>query len=175
MQKYRPAGLELGLPVLKIKELRQGFCDDSSERCTYNIKPEYFVRDGDVIFSWSGSLLVDFWCGGTCGLNQHIFKVTSNNFDKWFYYAWTNHHLQRFIAIAADRATTMGHIKRDELTKAEVLIPSKKDYDRIGALLEPIYTLIVSKRLESVHLASIRDSLMPKLISGEIDVSDVQF
>lgn len=175
MQKYRPAGLELGLPVLKIKELRQGFCDDSSERCTYNIKPEYLVRDGDVIFSWSGSLLVDFWCGGTCGLNQHIFKVTSNNFDKWFYYAWTNHHLQRFIAIAADRATTMGHIKRDELTKAEVLIPSKKDYDRIGALLEPIYTLMVSKRLESVHLATIRDSLMPKLISGEIDVSDVQF
>ena len=69
----------------------------------------------------------------------------------------------------------MGHIKRDELTKAEVLIPSKKDYDRIGALLEPIYTLMVSKRLESVHLATIRDSLMPKLISGEIDVSDVQF
>ena len=59
MQKFRPAEGETGLPVLKIKELRQGFCDASSERCSPSIKPEYIVHDGDVIFSWSGSLLVD--------------------------------------------------------------------------------------------------------------------
>ena len=125
MQKYRPNEDEVGLPVLKIKELRQGSCDNSSELCSPNIKPEYIIHDGDVIFSWSGSLLVDIWCGGTCGLNQHLFKVTSNTYDKWFYYLWTAHHLERFIAIAADKATTMGHIKRGELAKAEVLIPSE--------------------------------------------------
>ncbi len=111
MQKYRPKDDEQGLPVLKIKELRQGSCDFNSELCSPSIKPEYIVHDGDVIFSWSGSLLVDLWCGGTCGLNQHLFKVTSPTYDKWFYYAWTNHHLQKFAAIAADMATTMGHIK----------------------------------------------------------------
>ena len=121
MQKYRPKDDEQGLPVLKIKELRQGSCDFNSELCSPSIKPEYIVHDGDVIFSWSGSLLVDLWCGGTCGLNQHLFKVTSSTYDKWFYYAWTNHHLQKFAAIAADMATTMGHIKREELSKAEVL------------------------------------------------------
>ena len=118
MQKYRPRDDEQGLPVLKIKELRQGSCDANSELCSSSIKPEYIVHDGDVIFSWSGSLLVDFWCGGTCGLNQHLFKVTSSVYDKWFYYAWTSHHLQKFAAIAADMATTMGHIKREELAKA---------------------------------------------------------
>ena len=102
MQKYRPKDDEQGLPVLKIKELRQGSCDFNSELCSPSIKPEYIVHDGDVIFSWSGSLLVDLWCGGTCGLNQHLFKVTSSTYDKWFYYAWTNHHLQKFAAIAAD-------------------------------------------------------------------------
>ena len=65
MQKYRPEEDENGFPVLKIKELRQGSCDSSSELCSPNIKSEYIVRDGDVIFSWSGSLLVDIWCGGT--------------------------------------------------------------------------------------------------------------
>ena len=83
MQKYRPKDDEHGLPVLKIKELRQGSCDANSELCSSSIKPEYIVHDGDVIFSWSGSLLVDFWCGGTCGLNQHLFKVTSSVYDKW--------------------------------------------------------------------------------------------
>lgn len=173
MQRYRPTADEIGIPVLKIKELRQGCCDDNSELCSPNIKSEYIIHDGDVIFSWSGSLLVDFWCGGICGLNQHLFKVTSNKHDKWFYYAWTKHHLDRFIAVAADKATTMGHIKRDELSKAEVLIPNKADYKRIEALLQPIYDLIIANRIENKKLAETRDTLLPKLMSGEIDISEV--
>ena len=173
MQKYRPNEDEVGLSVLKIKELRPGSCDNSSELCSPNIKPEYIIHDGDVIFSWSGSLLVDTWCGGTCGLNQHLFKVTSNTYDKWFYYLWTAHHLERFIAIAADKATTMGHIKRGELAKAEVLIPSDEDYKAINSLMNPIFNLIVAKRIEARKLAELRDELLPKLMSGEIDVSEV--
>ena len=174
MQKYRPKDGETGLPVLKIKELRQGICDASSELCSPSIKSEYIIHDGDIIFSWSGSLLVDIWCGGTCGLNQHLFKVTSNNYDKWFYYLWTAHHLDRFIAVAADKATTMGHIKREELEKAEVIIPSKCDYKRISTLIKPLYDLIISNRIENRKLTALRNTLLPKIMSGEIDVSDIQ-
>lgn len=173
MQKYRPTEGEQGLPVLKIKELRQGSCDVNSELCSPSIKPEYIVHDGDVIFSWSGNLLVDLWCGGTCGLNQHLFKVTSKTYDKWFYYAWTNHHLQKFATIAADMATTMGHIKREELAKAEVLIPSRPDYERIGSLLAPLYDLVILNRIENRKLASLRDELLPQLMTGQLDVSEV--
>lgn len=173
MQKYRPTADEIGIPVLKIKELRQGCCDDNSELCSPSIKSDYIIHDGDVIFSWSGSLLVDFWCGGTCGLNQHLFKVTSNIYDKWFYYSWTNYHHQKFAAIAADMATTMGHIKREELAKSIVLIPSRSDYERIGGLLAPLYDLVISNRIEISKLASIRDTLLPRLMSGELDVSDI--
>ena len=170
MQKYRPVNDEVGLPVLKIKELRQGFCDDNSELCSPNIKGDYIVQDGDVIFSWSGSLLVDFWCGGKCGLNQHLFKVSSKSFDKWFYYIWTKYHLNRFIAIAADMATTMGHIKRSELEKSLVLIPNETDYVEIGNLLKPIYETIIINRIENQRLATLRDTILPKLMNGEIDV-----
>ncbi len=174
MQKHRPSDDEVGIPVLKIKELRQGSFDSNSGLCSPSIKPEYIVHDGDVIFSWSGSLLVDFWCGGTCGLNQHLFKVTSTKYDKWFYYAWTNYHLEKFAKIAADMATTMGHIKREELSNSEVLIPSETDYHRIGGFLTPIYDLMILNRLENVKLANLRDSLLPKLMSGETDVSDIK-
>ncbi len=173
MQNFRPTDEEKGVPVLKIKELRQGFYDSDSELCSPNIKTEYLVNDGDVIFSWSGSLLVDFWCGGQCGLNQHLFKVTSKKYDKWFYYSWTKYYLERFVAIAADKATTMGHIKRDELKKAEIVIPSEKDYRKIGKVLKPIYDLIIQNRLENLRLSLLRDTLLPKLMSGEIDVSKV--
>lgn len=166
MQKYRPKDGETGLPVLKIKELRQGICDANSELCSPSIKSEYIIHGGDIIFSWSGSLLVDIWCGGTCGLNQHLFKVTSNNYDKWFYYLWTAHHLDRFIAVAADKATTMGHIKREELEKAEVIIPSKCDYKRISTLIKPLFDLIISNRIENRKLTALRNTLLPKIMSG---------
>lgn len=173
MQKNRPKNGEQGLPVLKIKELRQGSCDASSELCSPSIKPEYIIHNGDVVFSWSGSLLVDFWCGDTCGLNQHLFKVTSSKYDKWFYYSWTNHHLEKFAAIAIDMATTMGHIKREELEKAKVIIPNPDDYMRIGASLGPIYDLIITNRIENRKLAQLRDELLPQLMSGMLDVSEV--
>lgn len=89
------------------------------------------------------------------------------------YYLWTAHHLERFIAIAADKATTMGHIKRGELEKAEVLIPSEKDYKEISSLMNPLFNLIVANRIEARKLAELRDELLPKLMSGEIDVSEV--
>ena len=174
MQKFRPKNGESGIPVLKIKELKQGFCDFDSDRCSENIKKDYLIKNGDVIFSWSATLIVDFWCGGLCGLNQHLFKVTSNIYDKWFYYVWTNYHLQKFIKIATDMATTMGHIKREELDKAKVFIPSQSDYNLINSLIAPLYELIIANRLESKQLADLRDTLLPRLMSGELDVSNVE-
>lgn len=172
MQNYRPTDDDQGFPVLKIKELRQGACDADSERCSSYIKSNYIVNDGDVIFSWSGSLLVDFWCGGICGLNQHLFKVTSTQYAPWFFYSWTNYHLAKFAAIASAKATTMGHIKRSDIEAAEVIIPSSADYERIGALIQPLYNLCIALRLENRKLAATRDSLLPRLLFGDIDICE---
>ena len=172
MQNYRPTDDDQGFPVLKIKELRQGACDADSERCSSYIKSNYIVNDGDVIFSWSGSLLVDFWCGGICGLNQHLFKVTSTQYAPWFFYSWTNYHLAKFAAIASAKATTMGHIKRSDIEAAEVIIPSSADYERIGALIQPLYDLCIALRLENRKLAATRDSLLPRLLFGDIDICE---
>ena len=68
----------------------------------------------------------------------------------------------------------MGHIKREELSKAEVLIPSASDYAKISALIKPIIDLIVANRIENRQLVQLRDELLPKLMSGEIDVSSIQ-
>jgi len=174
MQKYRPINNEQGIPVMKIKELRQGFCDNNSELCSNNVNPAYLIHNGDVIFSWSGSLLVDFWCGGLCGLNQHLFKVSSSKYAKWFYYCWTKFHLHHFITEAADKATTMGHIKRENLARAEVVIPTKQVYLAVGSLLSRIYELIIANRIENTALSVLRDALLPKLMSGEIDVSKIE-
>ena len=172
MQKYPPENNEDSLPVLKIKELGQGFCGTDCDRCSCNIKDECKIHNGDVIFSWSGTLLVDVWCGGDCGLNQHLFKVTSKDYPKWFYYYWTKHHLQEFIHIAKDKAVTMGHIKRGHLEEAMVAIPDNDSMEKAHELFEPILSKMISLRLENSRLSLLRDTLLPRLMSGELEVPE---
>ena len=173
MQKFRPDTGDEGLPVLKIRELGQGFCGSDAERCKSGIVDSAKVHDGDLIFSWSGTLLLDFWAGGNAGLNQHLFKVTSSAYPSWFYYGWTKHHLARFIMLAKDRATTMGHIKRSALAESEVVIPPENILLSQTQLMQPIIDQYVMSKIEARKLAVFRDSLLPKLMSGEIDVSEV--
>ena len=171
MRKYKAKETSSSLPVLKIRELRANRTDENSDRCNSNICKDVLVEDGDVIFSWSGSLLVKLWTGGSAGLNQHLFKVTSSKYQKWFYYCWLKQYLDKFIAIARDKATTMGHIKIVHLKEAKVLIPPQNIMKRMDELMSPIIKNIVNLGVENNKLSEIRDVLLPKLMSGEIKVT----
>ena len=81
LQKFRPENENDFLPVVKIAQLKKGF-SDGEEKASPNIKPECIIDNGDVVFSWSGSLMVDIWCGGKAALNQHLFKVSSTKYPK---------------------------------------------------------------------------------------------
>ena len=83
------------------------------------------IDDGDIVFSWSGSLLVRTWCGGRAALNQHLFKVTSDRYPKWFYLHSILSHFPEFQRIAKDKATTMGHIRRHHLTDALCVVAAR--------------------------------------------------
>ena len=169
MQNYRPTNGEKGMPVLKIKELGQGGFDANSEYCSPTmVDDKYHIHNGDIVFSWSDTLMVKIWCGEECGLNQHLFNVVPKGFSKWFAYQWTNYHLDNFIRIAKDKAVTMGHIKRGELDKAMVLIPNENDMVKMDSIMNPIYHKIVLGATESHRLSHLRDTLLPKLMSGEI-------
>ena len=173
LQKFPPESDDEFLPVIKIAQLRAGNTN-GADRASARIKPEYVVVDGDVLFSWSGSLEVEVWSGGRGALNQHLFKVTSNTVPKWFYFFATRHHLQNFRAIAADKATTMGHIQRKHLTNARIAVASPEGMNAFDSALAPLFDQIVSNEQQSRSLAQLRDTLLPKLISGEIRVSGAQ-
>jgi len=168
LQDYPPQGGS-SLPVIKIAQMRRGDTE-GAERANANLEGCYVVDDGDVLFSWSGSLEVTIWCGGRGALNQHIFKVTSKTYPKWFYYLWTKHHLDKFRAIAAGKATTMGHIQRHHLSEAKVLVPPAKLMRAMDAVMAPLLRCRVNNSLEARTLGAIRDALLPKLVSGQLRV-----
>ncbi len=168
-QKYPPKNEIDKLPVLKIKELSSGI-SDSSDWATTDVKPEYVIENSDVIFAWSASLMVKIWDGDKCILNQHLFKVSSTEYPKWFYYWWCKHHLEEFISISASHATTMGHIKRGDLDVAMVLIPKESEFKSINSQMEPLLDKQIENSKQIQILEKLRDTLLPKLMSGEIRV-----
>ncbi|UQA58585.1 hypothetical protein [Polyangium aurulentum] len=161
------------MPVIKITQLRAG-TSAGAERASAAIPAEYIIHDGDVVFSWSGSLIVDVWCGGPGALNQHLFKVTSQNYPKWFYLHWVKEHLPEFQAIAADKATTMGHIRRHHLTDARVVVPNAPLLAVLSGLQEPMLAKLVANRIESRTLEKLRDTLLPALLSGEVTIKQAE-
>jgi len=128
-----------------------------------------------VLFSWSGSLECVLWAGGPGALNQHLFKVTSATMPKWFYYLWVHHHLPDFRHIAAGKATTMGHIQRHHLTQALVTMPTdKRLMQAMDQYFAPLIESLIVRAVQNRTLAALRDTLLPKLISGELRIADAE-
>lgn len=171
-QKYPANNPVNRLPVLKIKELGSGITD-SSDWATSTIDPKYHVVAGDVVFSWSATLMVKMWDGPKAILNQHLFKVTSEEFPKWFYFMWTKHYVDEFVAIATSHATTFGHIKRGDLDEAMVLVPSPGRLEQMTLVMEPLFDKHITNSAQIKSLTALRDTLLPKLMSGEVRVEEV--
>lgn len=152
MQNYRPLENEVPMPVIKIRELTQGYCDNNSEYCSPNIDISRIIETNDLVFSWSGSLRLAFWSADRAGLNQHLFKVTSAIYPDWFVYLWTKHHLKGFQRIAENKGTTFGHIKREDLHAARIKSLTNDVISEMSLVFKPILSLLLTNSRELQNL-----------------------
>lgn len=169
MQNFEPEPNEEFLPVIKIRELGLGTTDENSNVCTLKIPEDVKIYDEDIIFSWSGSLKVDIWVGGRAGLNQHLFKVTSKKFPKWFYYLWTKHHLDEFIRIADGNKTSLGHIKREHLENAIVLIPTQDKMEQMNFVQNSLMKKNIILKKQNQKLEELKSLLLGKMAVENIN------
>ena len=169
LQKYPPRGDGEDLRVIKIAQLRKGSAEGAAW-ANSDVPDQYVIGDRDLLFSWSGTLEAAFWFGGKGALNQHLFKVTSSHFPSWLCFLWIRQHLPWFCAIAASKATTMGHIKRGHLQETPVVVSPNEILHEANEVIGPIYDLFGQLMIEARKLAAIRDVLLPKLLAGEVRV-----
>lgn len=167
MQKHRSNDNINFTPVLKIRELNLGLTDDKSDKASLDIPEKYRIKTGDIIFSWSGTLTIDIWTGGYAGLNQHLFKVSSTSFSKWFYYLSTKYYVNEFIRIAEGNKTSMGHIKREHLDSAYVAYPKHNFQDDFDNFFTPIIENIERNKIENSILSKSKSVLLSKMSKVE--------
>ena len=170
-QKFRPID-ENKLPVIKIKEMHDGISSET-EFVKSDIPESVKVYDGDVLFSWSASLEVMLWAYGNGGLNQHIFKVTSNNgYPRSFYFYQLIDYIGNFKRMAEARKTTMGHITQDHLKQSTIALPPNTDIaNKLEERLSPVFDAIINNSQESMNLIKQRDELLPLLMNGQVSVN----
>ena len=151
------------IPVLKIRELGLGYTDKDSDKVVNTFPKEYIIHYGDLVFSWSASLFVDFWCYKEVALNQHLFKVTSNEFPLWFCYLWIKYHISIWKNIITAKAVSMGHIKKNDLQSAVVFIPTKKEMQDLDSMIAPLFNYMMNLKRENIHLRTLLSLLTSKL------------
>ena len=169
LQKY-PPNKGPSLPVIKIAQLKAGHTQ-SADSASVDVPSKYHIHDGDVLFSWSGSLELEIWTGGEGALNQHLFKVDSDAYPKWLYYLWVREHLQVFRAIAADKTTTMGHIQRRHLSESHTVLPDSVTLEAMNRHMQPLLDKSTAVRIASRTLAWQRQTLLPQIMSGNMSIN----
>ena len=162
-----------GRAVIRIAELNSGI-GDSTVFNDVGALPQNVAGPGDILFAWSGSLTLKRWTAEEGLVNQHIFKVIPNSdVPQWLVYQAIQHALPDFKAIAADKATTMGHIQRHHLD-AKVPIPTTSQTVPLDPLMGGLWQMALAAEVESATLAALRDTLLPALMNGTLRVKDAE-
>ena len=155
-----------GLPIVRIAQITgsQGIVD----RYKGTLPDSYRLEEGDIVFSWSGTLAVVRWSGGPAWLNQHLFKVVPRNgvdADLLF------HLLQASVAEMDKRThgSTMKHIKRGELVEFNVLLPNSPDEQaQLARVLDTLDTTIRQTEAIIEKLKQVKQGLLHDLLTRGI-------
>lgn len=165
-----------GLPIIKIKELKEGVTSQTPRNTGEKIPKKLFINNGDLLFSWSGSLEVVLWNGGKGLLNQHLFKVVpAKGISREFLFLCLKESIVLLSCLTT--GATMQHIKRKELNHVEVYACTTELMSIFTSHVEPILREIEQLSVASDKMCSLRDRLLSRLMSGKLDVEnlDIEF
>lgn len=159
--------LEKGMRVVRIRDIPAG---RSSTWTTEDFDERYTVRNGDLLIGMDGIFHTAVWAGGDAALNQRValLRPLAGRSVRWLLLSILPKikHLEATIT-----GTTVAHLSARDLRALTVLCPVADLQHRIDALFQPIDEQILCLRLASERLATSRDLLLPRLMSGELSIA----
>lgn len=162
-----------GRVVVRIAELNSGI-GGSTVFSDADVPDRHLARPGDILFAWSGSLTLHRWFRPEAIVNQHIFKVIPRDgYPPWLIWGLLANGLPTFKAIAADKATTMGHIQRRHLEEP-VAVPVRRVVEQRNEEMTALWDRALAAERENLTLAAVRDRLLPDLMSGRLRVRETE-
>lgn len=159
-----------GIPIIRIRDLEeQKFITYTTEKHSKG----YLLQKGDIVVGMDGEFRPYIWGNSQAWLNQRVcvFKNKRPNGKAFLYYTIK----PLLLAIEQTQvATTVIHIGKKDFDLFKVTLPANEILDKFDNITTPIIDQIVQNTFENKILCDIRETLLPKLMSGEIDVDNVE-
>ena len=154
--------------------------------CVYNVKTERYLSFEGAASQANKTLppnTICVSCIGTAGLvtlvseesqtNQQINSIIPNK-DKYTYYIFLLMlNLSDIINKIGQSGSTFVNLNKTQFGKISAVVPDEKTMLDFDCLCKPLFETILLKQKENISLSTLRDALLPKLMSGEIDVSSL--
>ena len=170
---FEPNAERRGLPIIKIAELKTGVTTQTAFSAV-EMPQKYLILTGDILFSWSGnpdtSIDTFVWAHKPAWLNQHIFRVLPTaSTDRAFVLQLLRHLRPVFAELARNKQTTgLGHVTVADMNRLVVAKPNAEVLSAFDAVAGPIHSRIFANEQQAQTLATVRDTLLPRLISGQL-------
>ena len=154
----------IGIPLVRIRDLKNEIPAVSTEE---KHPKGYLIENGDLLVGMDGEFKPHIWGGGPAWMNQRICCFKPKN-------DLSNAVIKGFISPQLDHlektatATTVIHLGKGDIDKFVYLQPNSELLSVYSDIAESIYKNIVNKKVANFSLAETRDTLLPKLLSGEI-------
>lgn len=163
--------LEEGTPIIRIQNLK------GAGKTVYSdieLHEDKYVEKGDLIYAWSATFGPYIWHGPKSIYHYHIWKLETDNVIMSKYYLF--HHLDRASAQMKEQGTgsIFTHLTKGTMESQRILLPTISVMEDYHSLSSVYHESILNNKDENQTLTTLRDSLLPKLISGEVRVKDVE-
>lgn len=160
----------LGKPIIRIRDLKeQAFVTFTTEEHPKG----HLIQPGDIVVGMDGEFRPYIWGNEPAWLNQRVCIFESNRPQGKAFVLYTIKPLLNKIE-QTQVATTVIHIGKKDFDAFEIILPDESTLDSFDSITAPMIEQIVNNRLQNKRLAVLRDTLLPKLMSGELDVSNIE-
>ncbi len=172
---FEPNVNKRGLPIIKIAELKTGVTENTAFS-DIKMPDKYLIQPSDILFSWSGnpdtSIDTFVWTHDAAWLNQHIFRVVPNQPNERSFVLQALKNLRPIFAeLARNKQTTgLGHVTVSDLKRLLIVKPSQAVIDAFEQVVGSLQQHIFQNELQVSTLSNLRDTLLPRLISGRLRI-----
>lgn len=158
---------KIGLPLIRIRDLSKGFSNIyTDEQCD----DKFVLNNGDLVAGMDGEFKLYIWSGNKSVLNQRCCKfVTKYDFVPYFFvFNLIKPHLYYYENVKV--GTTVIHLGKSDMDDIRISIPPKDLLISYGEIVNPMYEKLNKNSKQIKTLETLRDTLLPKLMSGEVRV-----
>jgi type I restriction enzyme S subunit len=175
---FNPNAERRGRPIIKIAELKAGVTPQTAYS-DVDMPLKYLIATGDILFSWSGnpdtSIDTFVWTHDSAWLNQHIFRVIPHSaIERSFVLQLLRHFKPVFSELARNKQTTgLGHVTVADLKRMQFVKPSVEVITCFDSVMSPIHQRILANERQATTLLTLRDIVLPRLISGQLRLPEL--